>query len=168
MRQRYVFFVNGKGFEHKTLFQNFSVLLPLKSGDRFRIVINWKSDKIMSLNISKLRNTRSLKFAIRESWLSAFSMRKNPCAIEWKPLPLSPETKGRSHGSHSKHKGIANPPTRHQRITNPLERRYYITFVSKTSINDSNPRNSCTVILIIPPSHWSNFKSRYNSVFPNH
>lgn len=45
---------------------------------------------------------------------------------------------------------------------------YYITFVSKTSINDSNPRNSCTVILIIPPSHWSNFKSRYNSVFPNH
>jgi len=49
------------------------------------------------------------------------SMQKNPCAIEWKPLPLSPETKGRSHGSHSKHKGIANPPTRHQRIANSLE-----------------------------------------------
>ena len=45
---------------------------------------------------------------------------------------------------------------------------YDINFVSKASINDSNPRNSCTVILIIPPSHWSNFKSRYISVFPNH
>jgi hypothetical protein len=43
---------------------------------------------------------------------------------------------------------------------------YDIKLISKASFNDSNPRNSHTVILIVPPFHWNNFKSRYNSVFP--
>ena len=43
---------------------------------------------------------------------------------------------------------------------------YDINFVSKASYYDSNPRNSRTVVLIIPQSHWNSFKTRYNSVFP--
>ena len=39
-RQKYVFFVHGKGFERKTLFQKFSVPLHPESGIRFLFVKN--------------------------------------------------------------------------------------------------------------------------------
>ena len=42
---------------------------------------------------------------------------------------------------------------------------YDINFISKASYYDTNPKSSKTVVLIIPPSYWNNFKTRYNSVF---
>ena len=42
---------------------------------------------------------------------------------------------------------------------------YDIHFISQASYNDTNPHNSYTVTLIVPPSHWNTFKNKYNSVF---
>ena len=42
---------------------------------------------------------------------------------------------------------------------------YDINLVSKASVLDSNPNNSRTVVLIVPPNHWPVFKERYRTVF---
>ena len=42
---------------------------------------------------------------------------------------------------------------------------YDIHFVSRASYLDSNPKNSRTITLIVPPSHWDTFKNKYRAVF---